>query len=186
MEYRRLGGSGLRVSEAGLGGNNFGKYCDEAQTARVIHQALDLNGYDLIDRKIEAELLPFCRAHDVGIVPYSPLASGLLTGKYRAGEAPPPGSRGADKHPLLLRYFTERNFALVAALDDFARSHGHTTAELAIAWLLAHPEVPSVIAGSTKPEQVAANVAATAWKLTEAEIREIEGVLQSTAGEERG
>ncbi|TAK33459.1 MAG: aldo/keto reductase [Chloroflexota bacterium] len=309
MEYRQLGASGLRVSEVGLGGNNFGRSCDEAQTAVVIQRALELgvnhidtadiysggvseqhvgkaiagrrhevvlatkvglplgkgpndqglsyariiacceaslrrlgtdyidvyylhrpdpltplsetlralddlvrqgkvryvgissypawqacdvlwisdrhgyrppvvtqNGYNLVDRAIEGELLPFCRAHGVGVVPFFPLASGFLTGKYRANEPAPPGSRGATSR-LLQQWLTERNFALLAALEGFAGARGHSIGELAIAWLLGHPEVPTVIAGATKPEQVTANVAATAWKLTPEDMRDIEQIL---------
>lgn len=309
MEYRQLGGTGLRVSEIGLGGNNFGRYCDEALSALVIHQALDLgvnfidtadmyagtvseqyvgkaiasrrhevivatkvgmalgtgpndrglsygrvmacceaslrrlqtdyidlyylhqpdpltpldetlrafddlvrqgkvryvgisnypawqaceilwisdrrgyrlpiatqNRYNLLDRSVESELLPFCRAHGIGIVPHSPLASGLLTGKYRLGEPAPPGTRGFD-HPMMRPFLTERNFALVPLLDNFATAHGHTVGELAIAWLLVHPEVSSVIAGATRPEQVKANVSARTWKLTPEEVSGVEEIL---------
>lgn len=309
MEYRQLGGSGLRVSAVGLGGNTFGRYCDAARTAAVIHRALDVginhvdtadtygrgvsedyvgkaivgrrqdvvvatkvgnamgdgpndvglsygrviascegslrrlgtdyidlyylhrpdpttplgetlrafddlirqgkvryvgisnypawqaceacwisdrrgyqspvvsqSRYNLLDRAIESELLPFGRAHQLGIVPYAPLAGGLLTGKYRPGEAIPPGVRGYNNSGFQ-NQLTERNFAIVRGLEAFARERDHTVGELAIAWLLSRPEVCSVIAGVTSPEQVDANAAAGAWKLSDADLKAIDEVL---------
>lgn len=308
MEYRVLGSTGLWVSEIGMGGNTFGRYCDEAQTSVVIHRALELgvnhfdtaemysqgmseqyvgkalaghrdkvviatkvgwpgegpnaggasyrrvmagcegslrrlatdyidlyylhhqdpatpldetlrafddlvrqgkvryvgisnhpawrvcdalwicdkrgyrspaatqNGYNLMDRSVEAELLPFCRAHGVSLVPYAPLFGGVLTGKYRWGEPVPPGTRGYDQERIRQR-LTERNFALLDRLEDFAVERGHTVSELAIAWLLSHREVCSVIAGATRPEQVEANVAAGAWRLSPEEAQATEKIL---------
>ena len=309
MEYRQLGGSGVRVSAVGLGGNTFGRYCDEERSAQVIRQALDLgvnhvdtadlysrgvseqhvakaiagrrhevvlatkvgypmgdgpndrgmsyrrvigscegslrrlgtdyidlyylhlpdpttplaetfrafddlvrqgkvrsvgisnhpawqvcealwlcdrrgyqapvvsqSRYNLLDRAVEPELLPFCRAHRLGIVPYAPLAAGLLTGKYQPGEPIPPGVRGYD-NPALQQTLTERNLTLVGRLESFARDYGHSVGELAIAWLLARPEVCSVIAGATSPAQVAANVAAGNWALTPADLKAIDEIL---------
>lgn len=309
MEYRQLGGSGTKVSVVGLGGNTFGRYCDAAQTAAVIHRALDLgvnhvdtadlyskgvseeyvgkalagrrpevvlatkvgyplgdgpnevglsyrrvishceaslrrlgtdyvdlyylhrpdpktplaetlrafddlvragkvryvgisnhpawqicealwicdrrgyqppivtqDQYSLLDRSLEPEKIPFCRAHDVGIIPYSPLAGGLLTGKYRRGAEIQPGVRGHN-NPNFQKQLTDRNFALVDRLAAFARDRGHDVGELAIAWLVANPLVSSVIAGATKPEQVEANVAAAEWKLTPEDLRAIDETL---------
>jgi len=309
MEYRQLGGSGVRVSAIGLGGNTFGRYCDEQRSVQVIHQALDLgvnhvdtadlysrgvseehvgkasagrrqevvlatkvgypmgdgpndrglsyrrviascegslrrlgtdyvdlyylhlpdpltplaetlrafddlvrqgkvryvgisnhaawqacealwisdrrghqapvvsqSRYNVLDRAIEPELLPFCRAHRVGIVPYAPLSAGLLTGKYRPGETVPAGVRGYD-NPVFQQQLNERNFTLIGRLEAFARDRGHGVGELAIAWLLAHPEVCSVIAGATSPEQVAANVAAGGWALSAEDLKEIDEIL---------
>ncbi len=309
MEYRQLGGSGLRVSAVGLGGNTFGRFCDEAQTAAVIHRALELginhvdtadtygrgvseqyvgkaiagrrhevvvatkvgnamgdrpndvglsysrviascegslrrlgtdyidlyylhrpdpttplaetlrayedlvrqgkvryvgisnyqawqacemlwisdrrgyhapvatqSRYNMLDRAIESELLPFCREHHVGIVPYAPLSGGLLTGKYRPGEPVPPGTRGYN-NPGFQQQLTDRNFALVGKLEAFARDHGHTLGELAIAWLLSRPEVCSVIAGVTNPAQVDANAAASGWTLSPDDLKAIDAIL---------
>jgi aryl-alcohol dehydrogenase-like predicted oxidoreductase len=309
MEYRQLGGSGLRVSAVGLGGNTFGRFCDESQTAAVIHRALELginhvdtadsygrgvseqyvgkaiagrrhdmivatkvgflmgegtndqgmsyrrmiascegslrrlgtdyidlyymhrpdpttplaetlralddlvrqgkvryvgisnhpawqvcetlwisdrrgyqapvvtqSRYNILDRAIESELLPFCRAHKIGIVPYAPLSGGLLTGKYQPNLPIPPGVRGHN-NPNFQQQLTERNFTLVSRLEAFARDHGHTIGELAIAWLIAHPEVCSVIAGVTSPEQVDANAAAGNWKLSADDLKAIDGIL---------
>ncbi len=135
------------------------------------------NAYNLLDRSIESQLLPFCRAHSMGVVPYFPLASGLLTGKYRPGEWAPQGTLGFDSPWLDRQFFSEHNFVLVATLCEFAHTRGHTIGELAIAWPLAHSEVTSVIAGATKPEQVAANFAAVAWRLSAEELKEIGEIL---------
>jgi aryl-alcohol dehydrogenase-like predicted oxidoreductase len=118
--------------------------------------------YNLLEREVEAELLPFCRAHGIGFVPYFPLASGLLTGKYRRGEPPPAGTRLADwSLPV-----PEDPWDELERLDAFARERGHTLLELAIAGLASQPGVSSVIAGATTPQQVRANAAAAAWQLS--------------------
>ena len=132
--------------------------------------------YNLLNRTIERELLPFCRRFGIGIIPYSPLAGGLLTGKYRLGEPPPPGTR-AYNNPNMQRQLTEQNLRIVERLSAFAQARGHTVGELALAWLAAHPEVSTIIAGATSPEQVEQNVKAADWKLTADELKEIEALL---------
>ena len=272
MDYRRLGNSGVLVSVIGLGGNTFGRYCDERQTAAIIHRALELginhvdtadtyskglseeyigkaiagrrhevvlatktgyplhegpNGqglsrrrivasleaslkrlgtdyvdlfylhrpdpdtpieeslralddlvragkvrypavsnyaawqvvdilgrcerrgyappvvsqslYNVLERGIEQELIPACRFYGLGIIPYSPLAGGFLTGKYRRGEPVPPGVRGHDNPAWQQRWLTERNFRMLAVLEAFAAEHGRPVGELALAWLAAQP-----------------------------------------------
>ncbi len=129
--------------------------------------------YSLVDRSIEAELLPACREFGVGIIPYSPLAGGVLTGKYEEGAAPPPGTRAAGNERFAGQHGTPRNFAIARDAQQWAEERGHTVGDLAIAWLVANPEVSSVIAGVTKPEQVADNVRGGAWKLTPAEVAEV-------------
>ena len=311
MEYRQLGASGLKVSVIGLGGNTFGNAADAAQTAAIIHRALDLGinfvdtadvysrgvseeyvgkavkgrrhealiatkvrgrmgdrpndeglsrahimagvdaslrrldtdyidlyqvhspdpatpieetlralddlvhhgkvryvgcsnfaawqvcealwtadrrnlspfvsvqpPYNLLNRTVERELVPFCRRFGIGIIPYSPLAGGLLTGKYRPGEAPPPGTR-AYNNPNMQRRLNEQNFQLVARLSEFAQARGHAVGELALAWLAAQPQVSTVIAGATRPEQVEANARAAEWKLAEADLKEIDALLEA-------
>jgi aryl-alcohol dehydrogenase-like predicted oxidoreductase len=306
MRYKRLGNSGLQVSAIGLGGNTFGRYVDEAGTARIIHRAIDLGinffdtadiysrgvseehvgkaladrrdrglictkvgmkmgdrpmetglsrhhvisgveaslrrlgtdyidllqvhawdpetpleeslaalndlvrsgkvryigcsnfaawqlvqslwisdrrgfaafvsvqpRYSLLDRAIEAELMPACRAFGVGIVPYSPLAGGLLTGKYRGG-ARPAGARGTEGGDAFFqRQLAGKDEGVIDRLAGWAEARGHTIGELAVAWLASQPEVSTVIAGVTSPEQVEENVRAGAWELTPAEVAEV-------------
>lgn len=133
--------------------------------------------YHMLERSIEAELVPYCREFGVGILPYFPLAGGFLTGKYREGTPPPEGSRG-ESNPYVQGYFTPENFARVTTLGAWAEARGHTMAELATAWLLAQPRISSVIAGVTSPEQVEANVAAAAWRLSPEEEAEVRAVLE--------
>jgi len=120
------------------------------------------NEYSLMHREPEADVLPECARLDIAFIPYYPLASGLLTGKYRRGRALPKGTRLAEGSGLL----TDENLAAVEELLDFAESRHHTLLELAIGWLLAHPAVASVIAGATKPEQARGNASAAAWRLS--------------------
>jgi aryl-alcohol dehydrogenase-like predicted oxidoreductase len=311
MQYKRLGRSGLKVSAVGLGGNTFGRYADEKETARVIHAALDVGinffdtadvynsgvseeyvgkalkdrrggaviaskvamamgdgpndrglsrahimdgvhaglrrlgtdymdllqvhawdaetpieetmralddlvrdgkvryigcsnftawqlvwslwasdrhdlasfvsvqpRYSLVDRSIETELLPACQQFGVGIIPYSPLAGGVLTGKYEEGKEPPAGTRAHGNERFGSQHGTHRNFEIARRAQQWAEARGHTVGELAIAWLVAHPEVASVIAGVTKPEQVAANAKAAAWQLTSEEVAEVSGLTE--------
>ncbi len=306
MKYRRLGASGLEVSVVGVGCNNFGRACDAAQTARVVHAALDrgitffdtaeiygetrseeylgraLEGrrdrvvlatkvgwqvgpgpneggasrrrilqaiegslrrlrtdyvdlyqvhqwdphtpieetlaaldalvrqgkvryigcsnfaawqlvwalwtsdrrgfapfvsvqphYSLLHREPEAELLPACQALGVGVIPYFPLAGGMLTGKYREDAPPPPGTRFEALERMRVRFATPRNFAIVRALEAWVQPRGRTLAELAVAWLLARPAVCTVITGATTPEQIEANARAADWELTAAEVEEV-------------
>jgi len=102
------------------------------------------NHYHMVERTIEHEVLPYCRAQKVGILPYFPLAGGFLTGKYRRGEGAPAGSRG-ESSPYVQRYMTDDNYTRVEHLSAWAEERGRTMAELAHAWLLGHPEVCSVI-----------------------------------------
>lgn len=312
MRYKRLGESGLKVSVIGLGGNTFGRYLDEAGTARVIHRALDLGvnffdtadvytqgvseefvgralrdrrdraligtkvampmgegpndrglsrahivdgvnanlrrlgtdyidllqvhrwdpetpveetmrtlddlvragkvrylgcsnfaawqltwalwladrrgwapfvsvqpRYSLLDRAIEAELVPACRAFGVGVIPYSPLAGGILTGKYRGG-ARPEGTRGADQEGagFFARQLAGKDEAVVDRLAEWAEARGHSIGELAIAWLASQPHVATVIAGVTSPEQVETNARVAEWELTPDEVAEVGRIVE--------
>lgn len=134
--------------------------------------------YNLLSRGIERELAPCCQDYGIGIIPYSPLASGFLTGKYRQGETPPEGARLSGSDPRFQRMFTESNWSKLDKLESWAKEHSHTVGELAIAWLLVKPMVATVIAGARKSEQVDANVAANDWKLTLEEVAEVEALLQ--------
>jgi aryl-alcohol dehydrogenase-like predicted oxidoreductase len=132
--------------------------------------------FSVVVRYIEGELIPAMKAYGLGLLPYFPLASGLLTGKYRRDQAPPEGARLGRPGPLRDRYLTPDNFDFVEALETFAKTRGHTLLELAFSWLACTEPVTSVIAGATKPEQVEQNAKAVAWKLTPQEMAEIEAI----------
>jgi aryl-alcohol dehydrogenase-like predicted oxidoreductase len=132
--------------------------------------------YSLVFRSPEAELMPAARAAGMGMLPYFPLASGLLTGKYRRNAPMPPGTRLANTRRLADRYLTERNWGVAEKLGDFAEQRGRTLLELAFSWLLARDPVASVIAGATRPEQLEQNVRAGGWKLTVEELAEIDRI----------
>lgn len=311
MEYRRLGASGLRVSVIGLGGNTFGRYVDEQQTARVVGAALDagvnffdtaniysagvseqylgkaLQGareqaliatklgmrmgpgpnetgssrqhifasvhaslrrldtdyidllqihafdpetpleetlgalddlvraghvryigcsqydawrlvqalwvsdkrnlaafvsiqaeYNLLARDIERELIPACLEFGVGVIPFFPLAAGVLTGKYAPGQPAPEQTRGHN-NPSFAPRLNRADLETTQRLDAWARERGHSVAELALAWLAAQPAVATVIAGVRSPEQVAANVRAGDWKLTPDDLHAIDDLLEA-------
>ncbi len=132
--------------------------------------------YNILDRAIERELLPFCRQYGIGIIPYSPLAGGILTGKYREGQAPPPDTR-AGRQERMRGQLTSETLGKVGALNKLAQDRGHTPGELALSWLLSRPEVSTIIAGVTRPEQVDDNAKAAEWKLTKDDLKEIDSVL---------
>lgn len=161
-----------------IGCSNFAAWqvVEAAWTAR----SCGLNGfvscqdeYSLVFRKPEAELMPAARKYGMGMLPYFPLASGLLTGKYRRNATLPAGTRLANTQRLADRYLTERNWAIAEKLGDFAEARGRTMLELAFSWLLSQSPVTSVIAGATKPEQLEQNIKAGDWKLTAEELAEI-------------
>ncbi|HEX6796335.1 MAG TPA: aldo/keto reductase [Ktedonobacterales bacterium] len=132
--------------------------------------------YNLLARGIEHELVPCCLELGVGVIPFFPLAAGVLTGKYKPGEPPPPETRGSQSPGFEARLKRE-TLESVQRLDAWAREHGHSAAELALAWLAAQPAVSTIIAGARRPEQVTANARAAEWKLTPQELAEIDRVL---------
>lgn len=132
--------------------------------------------YSLVYRKPEDELMPAARKLGFGLLPYFPLASGLLTGKYRRNATLPEGTRLAKTQRLADRYLTERNWAIAEKLGDFVEARGRSMLELAFSWLLAQAPVSSVIAGATRPEQVEQNVRAGSWVLTAEELAEIDQI----------
>jgi aryl-alcohol dehydrogenase-like predicted oxidoreductase len=138
------------------------------------------NEYSLLERDIEAELVPAMQACELGLLPYFPLASGLLSGKYRREAPPPPGTRLARMKGLAERYLTSANWTIVARLEDFCARRGHGLLELAFSWLAARPAVASVIAGATKPEQLEQNVKAVGWALTADDLAEIDGLTKAS------
>ena len=129
--------------------------------------------YSLLQREVEADVLPGCVLAGRTFVPYFPLAGGLLTGKYRRSEPPPVGTRLASNERMRDRVLNERNFDILDELSSYAEGRGHTLLEAAMSWLLCQPAVVSVIAGATSPEQVRANVDAGSWKMTEDEVAAI-------------
>lgn len=137
------------------------------------------NHYNLLERSIEAELAPACQKYGLGIIPFFPLASGFLTGKYRPGESPPPGTRLAGGG-MGSRYLTEENFARLARMEEFAHARDHAVGELAVAWLASQPFVGSVIAGATRPEQVEENARAIEWRLTHDDLTELDAALTAS------
>ncbi|HVI31095.1 aldo/keto reductase [Phenylobacterium sp.] len=134
------------------------------------------NLYSLLERKSAFEVLPACEHFGLGFLPFFPLASGLLTGKYRRGEPPPEGTRLAAWGQRGQQAMNDANFDRVERLTAWAEQRGHTILELAFAWLLGQPVVSSVIAGATSPEQVKANAATAAWRLTPEEVAEVTGL----------
>jgi aryl-alcohol dehydrogenase-like predicted oxidoreductase len=133
------------------------------------------NEFSLVNREPEREVLAECERLGLAFVPYFPLASGLLTGKYRRGEPAPEGSRLTQAWAAT-RFATDEKVAIVEALETFARSRRHALLELAMSWLASHPLVASVIAGATSPEQVRQNAAAVGWRLTESDRAEIDKI----------
>jgi aryl-alcohol dehydrogenase-like predicted oxidoreductase len=132
--------------------------------------------YSLLAREIEDELIPAIRRRKMGLLPYFPLASGFLTGKYTRNNPPPEGTRMATMPRMADRYMTEHNWDVVDALAAFAREHGRTLLELAFAWLVAQPTVSSVIAGATRPEQIDQNVGAVGWQLSVGDLATIDRI----------
>ena len=131
------------------------------------------NLYSLLERGVEAEVLPACDHFGLGFLPFFPLASGLLSGKYKRGVAPPDGTRLAAWGARGQAAMSDANFDRVEALEAWAAERGHTLLELAFAWLLGHGAVSSVIAGATTPEQVRTNAATADWALTPDEVAEV-------------
>jgi len=157
-----------------IGASNFSaeqlREADEVARARGMRPFVALqNQYSLLERDADTDVLPLCRELDIGFVPYFPLASGLLTGKYRRGEPPPAGARLASRKDML----DDETFDEIDRLAAFAEERGHTLHELAISALVSTPGVASVIVGATSAEQVRANVAAADWQLAPGDLARI-------------
>jgi aryl-alcohol dehydrogenase-like predicted oxidoreductase len=130
--------------------------------------------YSLVVRGAEAGLLPEIARQGMSLLPYFPLAGGLLTGKYARGRELPADTRFGRMQRFCDRYMSDENWAIVDRLSAFAQARGRSLLELAFAWLLAHPQLASVIAGATRPEQVEANARAAEWELTPDEVTEVD------------
>jgi aryl-alcohol dehydrogenase-like predicted oxidoreductase len=166
-----------------IGNSNFsGDQIDEAEAvsrrngfARFVSAQ---NHFNLLHREPLGDVVPACLRDGLGVLPYFPLASGLLTGKYRRGESPPEGTRLSQlPEDRAARVMSDRNFDEVDRLTTFATERDHTILELAFAWLGTQPAMTSIIAGATKPEQVAANVAAVDWKLSDEDLAALDELL---------
>ena len=167
-----------------LGSSNFAGW----QVAEAEHLARALgteryisaqNEYSLLDRSVEAELVPACTAYGVGILPYFPLAQGVLTGKYRRGQPLPEGTRLGNNRERADRLLVVEAYDRVEGLERVADKAGVTLLHLAIGGLAAQPAVSSVIAGATRPEQVRANAAAGLWEPTPDDLAAIDEVVPS-------
>lgn len=132
--------------------------------------------YNLLKREAEADLIPAITRFGMGLLPYYPLANGALTGKYKRGEAMPEGARLTKLPERAGQIFSEENWRKIEGLTAFAEARGRTLVELAFSWLAAQPVVSSVIAGATKPEQIAVNVKAADWALTAEDLAEIDRI----------
>ena len=135
------------------------------------------NHYNLLERSVEAEVLPACEKFGIGMLPYFPLASGLLTGKYTRGHDAPEGTRLANFGERGKRALSDRNFDVIDKLTDYAVSHDKTLLQLAMSWLASKPVVSSVISGATSAAQVQANADAVSWVLDAAAMQEISSML---------
>jgi aryl-alcohol dehydrogenase-like predicted oxidoreductase len=164
-----------------IGCSNFSSWqlCEAIWTSKV-HKLTPFvssqSHYNLFERQIEQELVPFCKAYNISIIPWFPLAGGFLTGKYRRGVPLPEGTRISRSPEIYKHLLTEQNFNILEKLETFAIDRGHSITELAFAWMLSHPWVSSVIAGVTRVEQLKANVAAAGWRLTSTEMAEIDRI----------
>jgi aryl-alcohol dehydrogenase-like predicted oxidoreductase len=166
-----------KVREIGCS-NYAGKHIDKctkiSEEKGIARYVSAQNNYSLLERSVEPDVIDACERNGLGILPYFPLASGLLTGKYASKEDRPEGTRitlMAEAMPERAEgVLTDENFAKIGKLRAYAEEHGHTLLELAMSWLASRPVISSVIAGATKPEQVRSNAESVGWKLTPDEI----------------
>jgi aryl-alcohol dehydrogenase-like predicted oxidoreductase len=166
-----------------IGNSNFPAWriAEAEHVARAInvnHFVSCQDEYSLVVRDIEKDLVPVAQEYRLGLLPFFPLASGLLTGKYKRGTAAPEDTRFGKSPALRDRYITPRNEDIVEKLQAFAQSRGHTMLELAFSWLASRPQVASVIAGATRVEQVEQNVKAIGWAMSAEELAEIDRITK--------
>jgi len=162
-----------------IGASNFSvaqiREAEAAVRAGGAHFVSIQNEYSLLERSVEADVLPECASRNIAFLPYFPLASGLLTGKYRAGQAAPEGTRLTEpQSQLRARFLGDKQLARAEALAKFAAKRSHSLLDLAFSWLAARSEVRSVIAGATSAAQIQANVEAVAWQLDADELGEVD------------
>ena len=167
-----------------IGSSNFrGWQIVEAHWAARMHSTemfiSSQSEYSLIERDLEKDVIPVCSRYGLGILPFFPLAHGLLTGRYSRGESAPLDSRLGKNRKAGERRLTESNFDLIDRITDWVEERGHTLLQLAFAWLLAHEDVSSVIAGASRPDQIHQNAASVDWQLTSEEMSELRLILES-------
>jgi aryl-alcohol dehydrogenase-like predicted oxidoreductase len=170
-----------------IGNSNFDGWqiADAAWVARTEHLTPFIsaqNQYNLLDRSVEREVIPACERFGLGMLPYSPVANGLLTGKYQRGQPPPEGTRLAGS-PRAAEVLSDTNFDAIEALEAYAKQRGITLLDVAIGGLAAQPAVASVIAGATKPEQIEANVKAGNWVPSPEDLAELNRLAPSPSQE---
>jgi aryl-alcohol dehydrogenase-like predicted oxidoreductase len=163
-----------------IGNSNFTGWqiADADWTARAAGQTPFIsaqNQYSLLHRDVEAEVVPACEHFGLGLLPFFPLDSGLLSGKYRRGEPPAEGTRLSL--PRYRKWLEGADWDTIEALTAYGEERGRTLLDVAIAGLAARPAVTSVIAGATTPEQIRANVAAGTWQLTPADVAALDEIL---------
>ena len=166
-----------------IGNSNFPAWriAEAELTARALNVSPFVScqdEYSLVVREIEKDLLPAAQKYKLGLLPFFPLASGLLTGKYKRGAAAPADTRFGKAPALRDRYVTPRNEDIVEQLQAFAQTRGHTMLELAFSWLASRPQVASVIAGATRVEQVEQNVKAIGWTPSAEDLAKIDGITK--------
>jgi voltage-dependent potassium channel beta subunit len=171
-----------KILYAGVSEWSATQILDAQSTARQLNLspiAIDQPAYSMLNRYIEKEVMPMCASEGLGIAVFSPLAEGVLTGKYKKGQELPKGSRAADPKVghFVERYLTEENFAKVERLSTLAAENGITVAQLALAWILHHKEISSVIMGASRPEQIEENAKAIDVTLDEHTLHAIDQVL---------
>jgi aryl-alcohol dehydrogenase-like predicted oxidoreductase len=171
-------GKVLRIGNSNFSAAQIDEAAAAAETSGGAAFTTAQNHFSLLDRRVQAEVVPACERHGLAMLPYFPLASGLLTGKYTRGEAPPEGTRLAlMPSERVDRVLSDRNFDLVERLTAWAEGEGHTILTLAFAWLAAQPAMGPVIAGATSAEQVRANVAAGEWVLGADDVAAVDAIL---------
>jgi aryl-alcohol dehydrogenase-like predicted oxidoreductase len=154
-------------------GGQMQEAVDVAKAAGYQRFVTAQNPWNMLMRGIEDDLIPVCDANGIGLLPYYPLAKGLLTGKYTKGAEAPAGSRMEGDSDL-----ADADFGLLERLSNYAKDHGYDLLTLAISWLAVQPSMACVISGASKPEQLASNVAAAGWKLTPAQLDEVDAILK--------
>ena len=168
-----------KVREIGCSNFSAAQLREAAQAAKSARFISVQNNYSLLHREPEAEVLPECERSGIAFLPYFPLANGLLTGKYRKGQPFPKSSRAEDGFGP--KIFTEENLTVAEELRSFAESRGRTLLDLAMSWLASKRAVASVIAGAKTPEQIQANAAAISWRLSQADLDHVDGILTAKA-----